>query len=707
MTSSSQLRAWRIRICAVTGASLLTSGAVFAADLGLKDAPVPTPAAYDWTGFYAGTHLGYAFGDSNWAATDWATGAPIGSGSLSFTQHLDTFRESGSFFGGIQTGYNYQLGSGFVIGAEADASFPSFQTPDGISVGGYKNMISPIPGEGSQTYSDTLLWSGTVRGRIGYAPAAWPGTLLYATGGFAWGYDQVTLTQATSGLSETTEQFRTGYAVGGGVEAALFPHWTGRIEYLYKDYGKSDAVFPEQGQRFNSDLSLSEVRVGLNYRFNDDNQEGSTKDPKVPYSFLNSDDVSFHGQFTATVQGYPSFSSAFYGPNSLFSGGQGREVMDLTLYAGFRLWKGAELWIDPELDQGHGIGDTHGIAAYPNGESYKLGFDYPYARLQRYFVRQTFDLGGESQKVEADTNVFEGTTTADRVVLTVGKFAIVDIFDTNKYANNPKTDFMNWALINAGTFDYAGDAWGFTYGAAAEWYTGRWTLRGGVFDLSATPAGGDSPNSYGVDTTFKQLEYVGEIEERHELWGQEGKAKVTAFVAVGRAGLFKDAINPAILDEYGYAAIEAVRTHYNARPGVSVNFEQAVTKDVGIFFRAGWADGSVEPWDFTDIDQTAQLGVSIAGTQWGRPDDRIGVAGIISNIEGIHQQFFNNGGIGILIGDGILPRPTVEKVIEAYYSYALTASTKLSIDYAHIQDPAYNSDRGPVDTIAGRFHWQF
>src|SRR5271154_4131221 len=69
--------------------------------------------------------------------------------------------------------------------------------------------------------------------------------------------------------------------------------------------------------------------------------------------------------------------------------------------------------------------------------------------------------------------------------LTVGKFAIVDIFDTNKYANNPKIDFLNWSAINTGSFDYAGDAWGYTYGAAAEWYQGRFTFRGGVFDMSA------------------------------------------------------------------------------------------------------------------------------------------------------------------------------------------------------------------------------
>ena len=75
--------------------------------------------------------------------------------------------------------------------------------------------------------------------------------------------------------------------------------------------------------------------------------------------------------------------------------------------------------------------------------------------------------------MDADINQFAGSQTANRLVLTIGRFAVVDIFDTNKYANNPKSDFLNWSLVNAGTFDYAADAWAYTYGAAAEWYQGR------------------------------------------------------------------------------------------------------------------------------------------------------------------------------------------------------------------------------------------
>ena len=234
----------------------------------------------------------------------------------------------------------------------------------------------------------------------------------------------------------------------------------------------------------------------MNYQFGGTAGKSSTAAAPDP------DNVNFHGQTTFSWQGYPAFRSPYQGPNSLIGSGEGRQVADATLAAGVRLWQGAEVWIDPELDQGFGLANTHGVAGYTSGEAYKFGSAYPYARVQRYFIRQTIDLGGDEQKVDASFNQFAGAQTANRLVLTVGKFNIADMFDTNKYANNPKTDFLNWTVNNAGTFDWAGDAWGSTYGVAAEWYQGDWTLLGGVFDLSATPAGGISPSAYGLDPTF-------------------------------------------------------------------------------------------------------------------------------------------------------------------------------------------------------------
>jgi high affinity Mn2+ porin len=657
----------------------------------------PISAAYDWTGFYVGGHLGYAWGNSDWTANTTAVVTPNITGSIDLFQPFDGFKETGSFFHGVQVGYNYMLPNRFVVGAEVDASFPSFLNLDGISIGGTSMLFSPLVG--AESYSETALWFGTVRARIGYAFGDW---LLYATGGFAWTYDQLILTQLASGTSESPFLWRLGWAAGAGVEVPVAPNWTARFEYLFTDYGTSGVTFPAAGQRFDSNFALQEFRAGLNYHFGID-APSSEKASTAPGA--DQDRVNFHGQTTFVEQAYPTFRSPYEGDNSLPGTGEGRETFDGTLYAGVRLWQGAELWINPEIDQGFGFGNTHGVAGFPSAESYKLGANYPYARIQRAFVRQTIDLGGETQKVDADINQFAGSQTADRLVLTIGRFSIADIFDTNKYANNPKMDFLNWTLINAGTFDYAGDGWGYTYGAAAEWYQGRWTLRGGVFDLSVTPAGGVSPFAASLDPTFDQFQLVGEIEERHELWGQPGKIKITGFLSRGRAGEFADAV--ALSELTGQPAdINAVR-QYTSRPGVSLNLEQQVTESLGVFARAGWADGNVEPWDFTDVDRTVSGGVSISGKLWGRPDDTIGVAGVINGISGVHEAFFNAGGLGILIGDGQLPHPGLEQIVETYYSYALTPSTHLSVDYQFIANPGYNTDRGPVNIFSGRVHWQF
>ncbi len=685
---------------AAAGVSTMTC--CHAADMSAVNAmPLKAPPlapSYDWSGFYVGGHLGYAAGNSNWTANPAQAGLPAVAGTLNVFQSPDAFFESGSFFEGVQAGYNTMLSNRIVMGVEADASFHTFPDVNGLSITGTSNFNSPVIGPAS--LSETAVTFGTVRGRIGYAPGSW---LFYATGGLAWSYNQQTLTQTASGNSESPLLWRFGWAAGAGVEVPIAPHWTAKAEYLWTGYPTTSVNYPFLGQRISSDFSLQQLRLGLNYRFGDA-QSQTLAIKASPFAPL-ADIVAFHGQATFVDQGYPSFRSPYEGPNSLSGGGQNRETFDTTLFAGVKLWQGAEFWANPEIDQGFGLSDTHGVAGFLSAEAYKLGDAYPYARIQRAFLRQTINLGGDTEKVDADINQFAGSRSTDRLVLTVGRFGVNDIFDTNKYANNPKSDFLNWSLINAGTFDYAGDGWGYTYGAAAEWYQGRWTLRAGVFDLSATPAGGVSPTAYGLDSTFQQFQMVGEIEERHELWGQPGKIKITGFLSRGNAGQFSDAV--ALAQATGLPAdINAVRS-YTSRPGVSINLEQQVNDNFGVFLRAGWADGNIEPWDFTDIDRTISGGISLSGKSWGRPDDTIGVAGVINGISSVHVAFLNAGGLGILVGDGQLTNYGLEKILEAYYSYALTASTRLSLDYQFVSNPGYNADRGPVNAFAARYHWQF
>ena len=370
--------------------------------------------------------------------------------------------------------------------------------------------------------------------------------------------------------------------------------WTASLEYLFTAYGAKSVAFPAGAQRFESDLAIQSVRMGLNYQFGD--QDAKRTGPAPP----NSNNWSVHAQSTYVQQYAFPFHAPYAGQNSLVPG-QTRETWDATFYVGWRLWRGAELWINPEIDQGFGLSGTLGVAGYVSGEAYKLGANYPYTRLPRTFIRQTIDLGGASEKVEAAPNQLAGSQTANRLVFTVGKFSVTDVFDTNKYAHDARSDFLNWALIDTGSFDYASDAWGFTYGAAVEWYQGPWTFRGGLFDLSIVP------NSTELDPSFEQVQWVGEIERRYELWGKPGKLAVTGFLTRGRMGSFEDAIRLAQLTGLP-ADIAAVR-QYRSRTGLSFNLEQQLASDLGVFARGGFASGNVEPYEFTDVDSTIAAGI--------------------------------------------------------------------------------------------------
>jgi high affinity Mn2+ porin len=479
---------------------------------------------------------------------------------------------------------------------------------------------------------------------------------------------------------------------GAGVEASVGNNWTANFEYLFIDFGSHSVTFPAGAQTFSSDLTLQSVRLGLNYQLG---EAVIGKRAALPAPSI--DDWAVHAQTTYVIQNDPDFHSPYVGPHSLIPG-QSRETWDATAYLGVRLWAGAELWIDPEIDQGFGLSDTLGVAGFPSGEAYKVGDSYPYARIPRFFVRDTISLGGATEKVEAGANQFAGSQTANRIVLTLGKFAVTDVFDTNKYAHDPRTDWMNWALVDTGSFDYAADAWGYTYGAAAEWYQGAWTLRAGLFDLSI------EPNSEVLDPDFSQFQTVLELEHRHELWGEPGKLAVTGFLSRGRMGTYAAAI--ALSEATGQPATMAPVREYRSRPGIAFNAEQQVSKDLGLFARAGLVDGEVEPYDFTDVDRTLAAGFVLKGDDWGRPDDVFGLAGVVNMITGPHEAFLNAGGLGILVGDGILPNPGSEQILEAYYGFPID-KLRATLDYQFVNNPGYNEDRGPVSILGARLHAQF
>jgi len=666
--------------------------------------PVKAPVAYvskdyDWNGWYVGAHVGVIRGASNWSATQPGAGGPGLSGSFDLPFNFDFMAGTGSYVAGLQGGYDYVLPSRLMLGFEADASFPNSDVQVPFSVRGSQTITSPLTGQ--VTYGEAVVHYGTARARVGYA---FDHFLLYGTGGLAWTYDQVTRTQvaglsvgglATPGTVDTRLLWRLGWAAGVGVEIPLAGNWTAKAEYLSTGFDRKGMTFSAVAEGFESDLAMQSIRLGLNYRIGDNAHISDflTKGP----SALETSNFAFHAQSTYVNQYDAPFRAPYSGRNSL-DANIGRETFDVTLYAGVRLWKGAEAWINPEVDQGFGLSASVGAAGFPSGEAYKVGADYPYTRLHRAFLRQTIDLGGEVQKVDAGLNQFSGSQTSDRLVLTIGKFSVGDIFDTNKYAHDPRSDFMNWTIIDTGTFDYAADAWAYTVGAAVEWYQGPWTFRGGLFDLST------APNATHLDPQFGQFQWIAEIERRYVLWDQPGKLAISGFLTRGEMGSFQDAIQLAALTG-GPADITAVR-RYQSRGGISMNLEQQLIPNFGLFARAGIADGSKEPYEFTDVDRTVAAGLSVSGKQWGRDDDTFGIAGVVNGISNVHQAFLNAGGLGILVGDGKLPNPGSERIFETYYSFQVLSS-KVTLDYQLIVNPAYNRDRGPVSVLGFRVHSQY
>jgi len=218
--------------------------------------------SFNWTGPYVGVHLGYGQGDGVTTSTWLPASVPPG-----FTLSPDP----GGVVGGVQAGYNYQMGC-FVVGIEADFS--------GSGMSGSQS-ISPYPGSFNGTVGtahENINWFGTLRPRLGYTVK--PNVLIYATGGLAYGNVSYSAnTNFVPGGPPFAEQYpaslsttKVGWALGGGVEYAISKCWTVKAEYLYMDLGSESATaYPTLPTIFTQADSWKTTanifNIGVNYKF--------------------------------------------------------------------------------------------------------------------------------------------------------------------------------------------------------------------------------------------------------------------------------------------------------------------------------------------------------------------------------------------------------------------------------------------------------
>ncbi len=423
--------------------------------------------------------------------------------------------------------------------------------------------------------------------------------------------------------------------------------------------------------------------------------------PPTPMSFekaaaTEAQSWSWHVQNTDIVQYHPGFPSSYSGPNSLSSASEVKETVSVDLYFGARVWRGAEAHADGLMWQGFGLSKTLGVEGFPNGEAFRLGTDVPNVNLARLFVRQTIGLGGEQEAVEDGALQLAGRQDVSRLTLTLGRFSAKDIFDNNTYANDPRTQFMNWALVANEAWDYPADSLGYTTGIAAELNQPHWAARYGFFQMPRTSNGTAEDSHY-----LKAWGMVTELERRFAVKGHPGAVRLLGYLNSAHMGSYQAAVDSPIRP----ADIEATRT-YRYKYGFGLNAEQEIAKDVGVFTRLGWSDGRNEAWVFADVDRTATLGLSIKGAFWGRPHDTLGLAGILNAISREHRDFFAAGGLGILAGDGKL-NYGLERIVEAYYDFRIWRSLHATLDYQFISNPAYNRDRGPASVLGARVGFSF
>jgi hypothetical protein len=335
-----------------------------------------------------------------------------------------------------------------------------------------------------------------------------------------------------------------------------------------------------------------------------------------------------------------------------------------------------------------------------NGENQKTGG--PTARLYsaRAFLRQTIRLGGSEAPVEAGANQFSGQLSSRRLVVTVGQMALIDVFDNNAFAHDPRIQFFNWALMAGGASDYAADARGYTVGLAVEYYRDDWAFRFGHF---AQPK-----ESNGLALDYRLWAHFGEsleVEHRHALWGRRGSVRLTPFLNYARMGGFSDALAYSASNGGTTPAVADVRRD-RTKLGLGIGLDQELTRDAGFFGRYSWNDGRTETYAFAEIDRSLTAGLAMRGRLWFRPRDTVAAAFVQDSLSDAHRDYLAAGGLGNFLGDGWLSyRP--ERVFEAYYSLNAFAGAWLTVDGQYVMNPGYNADRGPVKFVGCRLHFEY
>jgi high affinity Mn2+ porin len=404
-------------------------------------------------------------------------------------------------------------------------------------------------------------------------------------------------------------------------------------------------------------------------------------------------------QATSIGQYHGTFSSQYADQFSLQNYPERDVSLTTTLFFGLRLDQNTQLYFNPEIAGGRGFSGVNGLANSSNGELPRVASAEPKPYLARLYVSHDFGFGTAKENFESEENQLGGERPINRYTVTVGRFTLTDFFDNNRYSHDPRTQFMGWAVMYNGAWDYPADVRGYTWGWVHEFHTRNWSLR---YASAAMPRVAN-----GLRFDRRLLRDRGDVleqEYRRQVQKHAGNVRILEYVNHADAGTYSAAIQLA-KQTGSVPDVTATRRAGTLKYGFGLNAEQEIAKEIGVFARLGWNDGKTESFAFTAIDRLATGGISVTGQRWHRPFDTFATELTVSGLSAVHREYLALGGHDFLIGDGRLQYGP-EYISESYYSARLFPGFFASFDLQHVANPAYNQNRGPVWISSLRLHWE-
>jgi high affinity Mn2+ porin len=406
------------------------------------------------------------------------------------------------------------------------------------------------------------------------------------------------------------------------------------------------------------------------------------------------------GQANTIFQVHPGFHALYSGQNSLRPGFENAVSDVVTLYTGYELNQSTEVLFDLESAGGGGLSDALGLAGFTNLDVVRnpqLGAK-PY--IARIILHKVIPLGEFAKNPQRNpvTSILRQLPTR-RLEFRIGKFGTADYFDLNSVGSDSHLQFMNWVADNNGSYDYAADTRGYTFGGIAEYQDKGWALRFGEMLMPKVANGPD------LDFNLRRARAENiELELRPVL--HKDRATVLRFLSYvnhANMGSYREAIRAFQSGIDPVPSIEAHRRQGRIKYGFGFNFEHELTETTRVFGRTGWNEGQNESFAYTEVNQSVQLGADWKLKRFHRHSDKAGAAFMSDGISRVHQLYLALGGNGFLLGDGRLNYGR-ENIVEAYYTARIGRGVSVGPDLQYIVHPGYNRDRGPVVVPGLRLH---